>query len=256
MDIVVLAKYVPNPQGVPDLGPDGLVIREGVEGGLDPSDEFGVEAGLRIVESHGDGEITVVSMGPQIAMAGVRRALAMGAHRSVFISDENLRGADVLATARVLAAAIRRRPFDLVIAGTESTDGSTGTLPVEVAELLGVPSVTFARRLDVANGVLRVERPTPVGYDIVECPLPAIVTVTSGANEPRYPTMKGLIQAKQKPLETLALADLGLSAEDVISCQTIACVADVPQRAAGEVIEWDDSAVGRICELLAEAKVV
>jgi electron transfer flavoprotein beta subunit len=255
MNVMVLAKYVPNPQGVPDLGPDGLVIREDVEGGLDPSDEFGVEAGLQIVEAHG-GEVTLVSMGPEIAIAGVRRALAMGAHGSVLITDDRLRGADVLVTARVLAAAIRRRPFDLVIAGTESTDGYTGTLPEEVAELLGLPSVTFVRRLEVADGVLRVERQTPAGYDVLECPLPALVTVTSGANEPRYPTMKGIMQAKQKPLERPALADLGLTADETTSHQAVASVADAPARTAGDVIEWDADAVGRIVELLSQAKVV
>lgn len=255
MDVTVLAKYVPNPQGVPDFGTDGLVIREGVEGGLDPTDEFGVEAGLGVVERHG-GEVTVVSMGPEIAMAGVRRALAMGAHRSVLISDDGLRGADVLVTARVLAAAIRRRSFDLVIAGTESTDGYTGTLPVEVAELLNLPSVTFARKLDVADGVIRVVRQTPAGYDVVECPLPALVTVTSGANQPRYPTMKGIIQAKQKPLERLSLTDLGLTAGDTSSSQVVVSVMDAPSRAAGEVVHWDEETVGRIWELLSEAKVV
>lgn len=255
MDVIVLAKYVPNPQGVPDMGPDGLVIREDVEGGLDPSDEYGVEAALQLVEAHG-GEITVVSMGPEVAMTGVRRALAMGAHKSVLISDEQLRGADVLVTARVLAAAIRRHPFDVVIAGTESTDGSTGTLPEEVAELLGVPSVTFVRRLDVADGVAHVERQTLVGHDDVECPLPTLVTVTSGANTPRYPTMKGIMQAKQKPLERLTVSDLGLSAAEVASTQWVADVKDAPGRETGEIIEWDDEVVGRLWEILSEAKVV
>lgn len=261
MDIVVLAKYVPNPQGVPDFGEDGLVVREGVEGGLDPSDEYGVEAALQLTEAHG-GTVTVVSMGPELAMAGVRRALAMGAHGSVLVSDEALRGADVLVTARVLAAAIRRRPCDLVVAGTESTDGYTGTLPEEVAELLGLPSVTFVRRLEVVAGPggeagsLRAERQTPAGHDVVECPLPALITVTSGVAEPRYPTMKGFIQAKQKPLESLALADLDLTSEEAAWHQTVVSIADAPARAAGEVVEWDETSAARIYELLSQAKVV
>lgn len=255
MDVMVLAKYVPNPQGVPDLGPDGLVVREGVEGGLDPTDEYGVEAGLRLVEAHG-GELTVVSMGPELAMAGVRRALAMGAHAGVLVSDERLRGADVLATARALAAALRRRPFDLVIAGTESTDGGAGTLPVALAECLGLPSVTFVRRLEVRDGRLHVERQTEAGHDEIECPLPAVVTVTSGANEPRYPTMKGIMQSKQKPLERLSVADLGLTDAETTWSQEVVSVADAPARASGVVVPWDDEAAGRIWEFLSEAKVV
>jgi electron transfer flavoprotein beta subunit len=255
MDVVVLAKYVPNPQGVPDFGADGLVVREGVEGGLDPTDEYGVEAALQLVEAQG-GEVAVVSMGPELAMAGVRRALAMGAQRSVLVSDPALRGADVLVTARVLAAAIRRRPFDLLIAGTESTDGGAGTLPEEVAELLHLPSVTFVRKLEVQGGALRAERQTPAGYDLLECPLPALVTVTSGIAEPRYPTMKGLISAKQKPLERLSLADLGLPAEETAWQQSVVSMADAEQRAAGEVVEWGEGVAARVFELLSAAKVV
>jgi electron transfer flavoprotein beta subunit len=195
-------------------------------------------------------------MGPEIAMAGVRRALAMGAHASVLVSDDRLRGADVLATARVLAAAIRRGPFDLVIAGTESTDGGAGTLPVALAECLGVPSVTFVRRLAMSDGLIRADRQTEAGYDEIECPLPAVVSVTSGANEPRYPTMKGIMQSKQKPLERLSVADLGLTDAETTWSQEIASVADAPARAAGVVIPWDDEAAGRIWEFLSEAKVV
>src|ERR687887_1446583 len=174
MNVVVCAKYVPNPNGIPELGDDNLLKREGVEGALDPGDEYGVEAGLQIADAQG-GEVTVVSMGPEPASAAVRKALSMGAHRAVFVTDGSLRGSDALATARVLAAAIKRQEFDLVIASVESTDGSTGTLPMTVAELLGVPSVTFARQLEVADGQLRVERQTEAGYDVVECPLPAVV---------------------------------------------------------------------------------
>jgi electron transfer flavoprotein beta subunit len=255
MNIIVLAKYVPNPQGVPDLGPDHLVIREDVDGGLDPTDEYGVEAALQLVETH-SGEITVVCMGPEVALAGVRRALAMGANDAVLVTDDLLRGADVLVTARVLAAAIARRPFDLVIAGTESTDGYTGTLPAEVAELLDVPSATFARKLEVTSGTLRIERQTEDGYDEVECPLPAVVTVTSGVNEPRYPTMKGIMQAKRKPLERLSTSDLGLSADALRSSQTVVTVQDAPTRTAGEVIEADDQAPPRIADLLSQARVI
>lgn len=255
MHAVVLAKWVPEPQGVPKLGPDLLLEREGADGALDPGDEYALEAALQIAEQFG-GEVTVVSMGPEVAMAAIRRALSMGAHRGVLISDDALRGADVLVTARVLAAAVRRAPFDLVIAGVESTDGSTGTLPMAVAELLDVPSATFARRLEVKDGTLHVERQTEAGYDVVECPMPAVTTVTAGATEPRYPTLKGIMQAKQKPVEQLTIADLGLSAEDVASTQRVAAVESAPEKAAGEVIQGGDEAAVRIAELLAEARVI
>src|SRR5689334_1933151 len=147
MNVVVLAKYVPNPNGVPEMGPDHRLKREGVEGALDPGDEHGVEAGLQLAEASG-GEVTIVSMGPEVALAGVRRALSMGAHKAVLVADERLRGADVLVTARVLAAALTRLEFDVIIGGVESTDGSTGTLPMTVAELLGLPSATFARKIE------------------------------------------------------------------------------------------------------------
>jgi electron transfer flavoprotein beta subunit len=255
VDVVVLAKYVPNPQGVPELGPDNLLVRTGVEGSLDPGDEFALEAALQISESEG-GEVTVVSMGPDEANAAVQRALAMGAHRAVLVTDDALRGADVLVTARVLAATIRRQAFDLVVAGAESTDGYTGTLPITLAELLGVPSATFARRVEIADGGLRIERQTETGYDVVACALPAVLTVTSAAAEPRYPTLRGIMQAKQKPVERLKAADLGLTPEEIASSQSVVAVEDTPAKAGGEVIEAGPDAAARIADLLEESKVI
>jgi electron transfer flavoprotein beta subunit len=255
VNIVVLAKYVPNPQGIQELGPDNLVIREGVEGALDPGDEYGLEAALQLVEAQG-GEVAVVSMGPEDANKGLQRALAMGAHRAVHVCDESLRGADALATARVLAAAIQRSPFDLVIAGVESTDGYTGTVPISVAELLQLPAATFARKLDVAEGVARVERQTESGYDVVECRLPAVVTVTAGATEPRYPTLKGIMGAKQKPTEKISVADLRLGPDDIESTQKVSTVTSAPAKSGGEVVEAGEEAITRIADLLSEAKVI
>ncbi|MGZ4146618.1 MAG: electron transfer flavoprotein subunit beta/FixA family protein [Actinomycetota bacterium] len=253
MDLVVLVKSIPDANGDAELGSDHLVKRDG-EGTLDPGDEYAVEAALHLAEDTG-GEVTVVSMGPAGAATAVRRALSMGAHRAVVITDDALRGADVLATARVLAAAVARSPFDLVLAGVESTDGYTGTLPSTVAELLGVPAATFARKLDVTGQEIRVERQTEDGYDVVGCAMPALVTVTAGATEPRYPTLKGIMGAKQKPLEQLSLADLGLSAADVAPTQRVVAVEPAPQKGAGEVIQADGAAA-RIADLLADAKVL
>jgi len=253
MDVVVLVKSIPDPNGDAPLGGNFLVDRDG-EGTLDPGDEFAVEAALQLVEAS-EGEVTVVSMGPSGAVSAVRRALSMGAHRAVIVTDDALRGSDVLATARVLSAAIRRAPFDLVLAGVESTDGYTGTLPMTVAELLGLPAVTFARKLDVADGQARVERQTEAGYDVVECPLPAVVTVTAGATEPRYPTLKGIMGAKAKPFEELTLADLGLSIADVAPSQGVTGVEAAPGKDAGRVISAE-GAPSVIADLLAGAKVI
>ncbi len=255
MNIIVLAKYVPNPQGVAELGADFLAIRQGVDSALDPTDEYGVEAALKLAEEAG-GTVTALCMGPEEAIAGLRRALAMGAHEAVLVSDLALRGSDSLGTAHVLAAAIRRRPCDLIVAGTESTDGYTGVLPMELAEVLELPSATFARRVSVNDGVLSMERQTDAGYDVVRCSLPALITVTSGCGEPRYPTMKGVMQAKKKPLEQLTLGDLGLSQTDVTPQQKVVSVVDAPQRVAGEVFEADEETPARIADFLAGAKVI
>jgi electron transfer flavoprotein beta subunit len=253
MNVVVLVKSIPDPNGDAELGDDLLVKRDG-EGTLDPGDEYAVEAALQLAEATA-GEVTVVSMGPAGAVSAIRRALSMGAHGAVLVTDDSLRGADVLATARVLAAAVARTPFDLVLTGVESTDGYTGTLPMTVAELIGVPAVTFARKVEVIEGGVRVERQTEAGYDVVESALPAIATVTAAATEPRYPTLKGIMGAKSKPLEELTLADLGLSTADVAPTQRVGAIESAPQKGPGEVVQGD-AAAGRVADLLTEAKVI
>jgi len=249
MDVVVCTKYVPTET---TLGPDHLVVRSGVDGMLDPGDEYGLELALQLTERHG-GEVAVVSMGPGEAGTAIQRALAMGAQRGIHVVDPALRGADALVTSRVLAAAIGRAPFDLVVAGVESTDGYTGTVPVTVAELLGLPSVTAIRSLEPSDGGARIERMTEGGFDVYETPLPVVVTVTAGAVEPRYPSLKGIMQAKQKPIERASLADLGI--DDVTTTQRVTSVSDAPAKQGGEVVQGDE-AVPRIVDLLAEAKVI
>lgn len=254
MQVVVLVKYVPDPTGTPRLGEDHLVQREG-DGALDPGDEYAVEAALRLVEAH-DGEVTLLTMGPEGATTAIRRGLSMGAHRGVHVTDPALRGSDTLGTAKVLAAAIGRQPFDLVLSGVESTDGYTGTLPMAVAELLGVPSATFARTIEVTDGVLRIERQTDLGYDVVEAPLPALATITGSGAEPRYPTLKGIMAAKSKPVEQLSIADLGLSEGDIEPSQRVLTVTAATEKGSGEVIQADDEAPRRIADLLSDAKVI
>src|SRR5205807_7917640 len=254
MNVVVCVKQVPDPNSVGQLDPRTHNLRrDGVEVVLDPGDEFGIEAGLQLAEAHG-GQVTVVSMGPEKGLHAIRKALAMGAAKGVLISDPALAGADALTTAKVLAAAIRREGFDVVIAATESTDGYTGVVPQAVAEYLGVPAVTFAKAVESDGTTLKVRRQTEAGYDRVEADLPAVVSVTAGVNEPRYPSLKGIMAAKSKPVDRLSVAELGLGA--LGPGQAIVPVVPAEQRAAGEIVEDDGTGAHRMVEFLASRKVI
>lgn len=259
MDVVVCVKQIPDPANPGKLDPSTrTLVREG-KLIMDDSDAYGVEMGLQLVDASGGGEVTLVSMAPDDEVTGLRNGLAMGAHRAVVISDPALEGTDALGTAKILAAAIRRHPFDLVLCATESTDGYTGTMPVQIAELLGVPAVTFAKHVEVDDRTVRVQRQTEAGYDDIESPLPAVVTLTAGVVEPRYPSFRGIMAAKSKPLEILRLADLGVD-EAVVgqagARQEIISVADAETRKAGEVIEDQGDAHERIVAFLERLKVV
>ncbi|MGH2750645.1 MAG: electron transfer flavoprotein subunit beta/FixA family protein [Actinomycetota bacterium] len=255
MNIAVCVKHIPDPNLPGELDGERLK-RDGVQGVLDPGDEFGVEAGLQLKEAHG-GEVTLVSMGPAVALEAVRRGLSMGADKGVLVSDDALAGADALTTAKVLAAAIKKAgEFDLVIAGVESTDGYTGTMPSSLAEFLGLPQLTFVKSFEGAEGSIKVNRQTAEGYHVVESPLPALISVTAGVNEPRYASFKGIMAAKKKPVEQWGLEDLGLSGDDVTVNQSVASVGRAEEREAGEVIEDDGSAAARIADFLKEAKVI
>jgi electron transfer flavoprotein beta subunit len=255
VNIAVLVKWVPEPQGTPSLGPDHLLVRKGADGALDPGDEYGLERSLQLVERDG-GEVSVVSMGPEVALAAVQRGLAMGASRGVLVTDDALRGADTLVTARVLASALRSAEPDLVVAAVESTDGYTGTLPITLAELLGLPSVTFATSFDVDGAELRAERQTAAGTEAVACSLPALVTVTTGVAEPRYPSLKGVMAAKSKPVDRPSLTDLGLGEDDVRPAQRVVSAEAAPAKTGGRVIEAGPDAAAEIADLLAEARVI
>ncbi|HVM04594.1 MAG TPA: electron transfer flavoprotein subunit beta/FixA family protein [Acidimicrobiales bacterium] len=259
MKVAVCVKQIPDPATPGRLDPaTNTLVRDG-RLILDDSDAYGVEMALRLVDAAGGGEVVAVSMAPRGETGGLRTALAMGADRAVLVSDDALAGSDALATAKVLAAAVRRIDPDLVVAATESTDGYTGTVPVQLAELLGLPSVTFARKVEVAGGSLHVERQTEAGYDEVACPLPALVTVTAGVVEPRYPSFKGIMAAKGKPVDQVTVADLGLAAAHVGwegARQEITEVAAAEARKAGEVVEDAGEAHERIVEYLERLKVV
>lgn len=254
MNVTVCVKQIPDPNQTYELA-NGRLKRDVAQSVLDPGDEFGVEAALKLTEASG-GEVTVVSMGPVKALEAVRRALSMGAAKGVLVTDDALQNADALVTARVLAAAIKKNPFDLVICGVESTDGYTGVVPGMIAELLGVPQATFVKSLEVTGESLKIQRQTANGYDVLECPLPAVITVTAGVNEPRYPTFKGIMQAKSKPVDQVTAADLGLSADDVAATQTVAAINPAPARGAGEILTDDGSAAAKVADFLKTAKVI
>src|SRR5438105_2575562 len=188
MNVVVCAKQIPDPAMPGELDPESKTLKREGKLILDDSDAYGVEMGLQLADAAGGGEVTLVSMAPNNEVSGLRTALAMGAAKAILISDEALKGSDALATAKVLAAAIKRAEPDLVITATESTDGYTGTVPAQIAELLGMPSITFAKPVGRAGGTVKVQRQTESGFDDVECPLPAVISVTAGVVEPRYPS--------------------------------------------------------------------
>lgn len=257
MNVVVCVKQVPDPTSIGRLDPSThTLVRTGGDAVLDPGDEFGIEAGLQLAEASG-GEVTVVSMGPESSTDAIRRALAMGAARAVLVTDDALQGSDALSTAKVLAAVIRRQPFDLVVTATESTDGYTGVVPQMLGELLGIPTVSFAKSVQVEGGRLRVDRQTEVGIDRVEATLPVVLSVTAGVNEPRYPKLKDIMGAKSKPFERLGLADLGLEGVGGQNAgQSIAAVVSAEERKAGEIVQDDGAAAARIVEYLAKVKVI
>jgi electron transfer flavoprotein beta subunit len=258
MNVAVCVKQIPDPANPGKLDPNtNTLVREG-KLIIDDSDMYGVEMALQLVDKAGGGEVTLVSMAPNSEVSGLRTGLAMGAAKGVLVSDDALKGADALTTAKVLAAAIKRTEFDLVLAATESTDGYTGTTPVQIAEFLGLPSVTFAKHIEAnfvesGGSTIKVSRQTEAGSDDVECPLPALVTVTAGVVEPRYPSFKGIMAAKGKPVEELKVADLGV---EVSVQQQVTDVQPAEERQAGEIVQDEGDAHERIVQFLEQLKVI
>lgn len=254
MNIAVCVKQIPD-QAVPGkLDPQSNNLVRSGKLILDDSDSYGVEMALQLVDKAGGGEVTLVSMAPNGEVSGLRTALAMGADKAILISDPSLAGSDALTTAKLLAAAIKRNPFDLVIAATESTDGYTGTVPVQIAELLDIPSISFAKKVEVEAGVLKVQRQTESGYDEVECPLPALVSVTAGVVEPRYPSFKGIMSAKSKPIDVVDAASLGLDKLD--SREQVVSVRHAEERASGTIVTDEGESYLQIIEFLEKLKVI
>jgi electron transfer flavoprotein beta subunit len=255
--VAVCAKLVPGPDAPQGFDPFTHNLLRTGELVLDDADTYGVEVALRLAEQAGEGEVTLVTVAPVDAggaATGLRTALAMGASRALVASDEALAGSDALGTAKVLAALVKRTGADLVVAATESTDGYTGTVPVQLAELLGLPALTYANRVEASGELLKVTRQTDLGSEEVTCPLPAVVTVTAGVVEVRYPSLKGIMAAKGKPVEVLSLLELGVAPEEVGkpgARQEVVSTEKAEVRAGGRVLTDDGQAHEEILAQLA-----
>ena len=258
MKIAVCVKQVPEGTSL-KLDPGTRRLDRSGEGALNHFDANAVEEALRLKESAGDAEVVVVSVGPANAADALRKALAMGADRALHVSDDAVAGSDLVATSRVLAAALDREGADLVLFGQQASDSDGAVLWAAVADRLRRPLVSQAAELTVTGGSLRAKRQTEFGYDVIEAALPAVVAVSDAINEPRYPSLKGIMGAKKKPQETLALGDLGVDAGDAGEAGSKTEVYELsqpPSRGDSRKIEDDGNAAEQIVEFLAEKRLV
>lgn len=260
MKIVVCVKHVPDAQAERRFDADHTVDRAGVDGLLSELDEYAVEEALTLAESAGDdSSVTVLTMGPEGAADAIRKALQMGADAGVHVLDDALAGSDAPATALVLAAAVKTLEYDLVLTGMASTDGGMSVVPAMLAQRLGLPQVTFAGKVELAGTALRIERDGDAFTEVIESSLPALVSVTDQINDPRYPSFKGIMAAKKKPVTTLSLADLGIPADQVGLTAAWTAVQEVtarPPRQAGQRVADDGSGGTLLVEYLTAAKLV
>ncbi|HEY9496862.1 MAG TPA: electron transfer flavoprotein subunit beta/FixA family protein [Intrasporangium sp.] len=266
MNIVVCVKYVPDAQADRTFNAsDNTTDRENVDGLLSELDEYAVEAALKLVEA-GEGEVTVVTVGPDQAADAIKKALQMGADKGVHIKDDAIHGSDAPATSLVLAEAIKKLSADgqpdLVITGMASTDGTMGVVPTMLAERLGLPAVTYASELTVEGGTggsVTIRRDGDVSTQTIEASLPALVSVTDQINEPRYPSFKGIMAAKKKPVETWGIADLGVDASQVgldAAWTKVASFAARPPRTQGTIVADEGDGGQKLAAFLAERKFI
>jgi electron transfer flavoprotein beta subunit len=259
MNICVCVKQVPDSWAEKRLQPsDNTLDRDSADRVVNELDEYAVEEALRIVEAQG-GEVTILSVGPDAAADSVRKAISMGAHSGILVTDPAIHGSDALATSLVLAKALEGRNFDLIIFGCESTDARMSVVPAMVATRLGLPQMTFASKVEVSAGSVTINRVTDTGYDEVTSALPAVVSVVEKINEPRYPSFKNIMAAKKAPMETLSLRDIGVDASAVGLGAAWSAVNDFaarPAKPAGTVITDDGSAAAKVEEFLAAGKFI
>ena len=261
MNIVVCVKHVPDAQSERTFREsDSTIDREGVDGLLSELDEYAVEEALKLVEAAGEGEVTVLTVGPAGAADAIKKALQMGAHAGIHVSDEAIHGSDAAATSLVLAKAVAKVTDgspELVLTGMSSTDGVMGVVPAMLAERLGLPQVTYASELTVADGKVTIRRDGDTASETIEASLPALVSVTDQINEPRYPSFKGIMAAKKKPVEAWSLADLGVDAGDVgldAAWTSVVSFAKRPPREQGQIVTDEGEGGTKLAEFLSAQK--
>jgi len=261
--IVVLTKPVPDPaSGAERIGADGRLDRAASPAVINGNDEYVLEKALKLIEAAGEGEVILLTMAPASAPETMRRALAMGATRGVLVTDPAIEGSDTVGTTRVLAAALKTIDFDLAFAGVDTSDGVAGVVPAGIATLNGLPYLSYAASIepDPAARTVRVRRITAVGYDVLEAPMPALISGTQALGEPRYPSLKGIMAARSKEIATLSLADLGIAPASVGSAGALTKVVQArkpPARAATRVIrDSPDEAARQLVAFLAERRII
>ena len=264
MNIVVLVKQVPDTAVERKLtDADGTLDRASVDGLINELDEYAIEEGLKIAEAQreagGEAEVTIVTMGPEKAAESIRKALSMGADKAVHLLDDGLAGSDALSTSYALAQVLRQTGFDLVICGSESTDARMGVMAAMLAERLGVPQVSLVSKVDIDGSAIRVRRVSDDGYFEVETSLPAVMSVVEKINEPRYPSFKGIMAAKKKPVQTMSLADAGIDPALVGlggAATEVVDHAQRPPREAGTVVKDEGDGGVKVADFLAAQKFI
>src|SRR3954451_18147849 len=259
MNIVVLVKPVPDSGRARALDPaENTVARATADNVSNEMDEDAIEEALLVGDREG-GEVTILTVGPGSATDAIRKALSMGADKAVHVSDEAIHGSDAIATSAVLAAALGQLEYDLILCGAEATDAQMSVMPALLSERLGIPQLSGARKLTIEGGVAKVERQTDAGYWALEAPLPAIVSTWDSINEPRYPSFKGIMAAKKKPVETKSLADLGVDPSTVGLADSISAGLDFaarPPKGAGVKVSDEGDGAEQLVGFLAEQKIV
>lgn len=259
MNVVVCGKVIPASTVTIEIDANTKrLARKGVPHELDPAAASAVEEGLRLTEKHG-GTVVLVTMGTSDATIGIRNALAMGVTSAVHILDDAVAGSDTLGTAKLLAAAIKKLECDLVICATESSDSYSGIVHGQIAQLLDIPPLTFAREITVDGANIAIKRQSESGFDVVESTLPALVACSSGINEPRYPQLKGIMAAKKKEIKVYTAADLGLSPDQVGekgAREKVLTIGRPPMRQAGKAVTDEGEGGKQIADFLAEIKVI